>query len=333
MKKFYILAAALMAATTAMAEDETVTLDLTKSMTELTFDATNGAWTGTYNDDEATIDSQIFCFIHSSMSDYNTWWGFTASNSADSSYKEDTKTYHFSNMAKGGIVLENGKVKVDQYGAPVTSAEVPYLVAYASAYMAEHPAEFLFSDGLAHELVGCYVNLNSYSYFNLEFGNSFSRAFTNGDKFTLIIHGIADDDSEKTIEVELASYTNGDLTINRGWKYVDLSSLGAVNTVWFSMTSTDTGAYGMNTPAYFCLDKIIAKTATGGVANPVADGTAYLRYDRASSTLTSKGDFTAVYNTQGQMVASTEEQILNLASLENGIYVVRSGNARIKIVK
>jgi hypothetical protein len=41
---------------------------------------------------------------------------------------------------------------------------------------------------------------------------------------------------------------------------VDLSSIGAVRTIEFTLSSSDNGDYGMNTPSYFCLDGFKYKT-------------------------------------------------------------------------
>ena len=43
------------------------------------------------------------------------------------------------------------------------------------------------------------------------------------------------------------------------WRYVDLSGLGKVKTIGFEMSSSDTGDWGMNTPAYFCFDNFGAE--------------------------------------------------------------------------
>jgi len=46
-----------------------------------------------------------------------------------------------------------------------------------------------------------------------------------------------------------------------GWTWVDLSSLGsAVKTLEFALSSSDTGMWGMNTPAYFALDNLLFAT-------------------------------------------------------------------------
>ena len=334
-----VFAATAMPAALAQSSNEgiVIVLDLSKSTTPLTFDSTNGMWEGTYDDDETEIESQVFSFVHNSMGDYNTWWGFTASNSADNSRQTNTLTYQFSNMAKGGIVLnDDGSIKTDSFGAPVTSAKMPYLVSFAMTGFSKHPAEMAFTTSKSYEAVGAYFNLSSYPYYSIEDGDSFSRAFTNGDKFTLIVHGVDADENEKTVEVELASYSNGNLTINRGWTYVDLSSLGTINQLWFSMTSTDSGAYGMNTPAYFCMDKLMVKEAGQNAAESVAvSPKTKLTYNRATHTVHVEGEtFAMVYDQTGRCVmTSADASTFSIENLGAGVYIVRAGDAKLKVTR
>lgn len=335
MKSTFITLAALLGMSAhAFAADEVKVLDLSKAETEMTFDAATGAWTGTYNDDEYTIDSQCFSMLHNSMSDYNTWWGFTASNSTDNTRKEDTVTYQFSNMAKGGIVLnEDGTVKTDSYGAPVTDASMPYLVGFAMDAFGPKTTGILINDGNAYEAVGVYVNLTSWPYYSIEYGDNFCRAFTNGDNFTLTILGVAPDGTEKTVDVRLAEYSNGNLTINRGWRYVDLSELGVVDEYYFSLTSTDSGVYGMNTPAYFCLDKLTVRPKTvSAISSIEADG-CDISYSRATSTVNLTGaDYAGVYDSTGRLVKSGEGSF-SIADLPHGVYVVKAHNKSLKVIR
>lgn len=331
MNKTIILAALLWGACAANAQN--ITLDLSKATTDLSFEQETGKWTGTFDDDAESIDSQCFSFVHSSMGAYKTWWGFTASNSADNTSKTDFLSWQYSNMAKGGIVLnDDGTVKTDEFGAPVVDASVPYIVGFYMAGMAARPTDMVFADGRAHEAVSVYVNLNSYAYYAIQDGLYPARAFTNGDKFILTIHGVAPDESEKTVEVPLASYTNGDLTVNRGWKYVDLSPLGVVNELYFSIDSTDKGTWGMNTPGYFCLDKLTVKAASASVSEVGARNT--ISYDRATRTVSLGGsEFAAVYNALGSKVMSAEGASFGIGHLPAGVYIVRSGNSSLKIVR
>ena len=335
MNRIIISALSLAGALMVNAQSDIVVLDLTKPLTELSFDSETGAWTDTFNEDAVTIDSQCFSFIHNAMESWQTWWGFTASNSANNERQDNTLKFQYSNMAEGGIVLnEDGTVKTDENGTPVVSADVPYLVSYASRMFAKRPAEMLFNDGNLYEPVGVYVNINSYPYYCIEYGDAYARAFHNGDKFTLSIIGVAEDESEKRVDVDLASYTNGDLTINRGWKYVDLSSLGAVYEIYFTMSTTDVGAYGDNTPTYFCLDKLMAKPVNTSSIAAVRANDANISYDRASHTVTlGNADFAIVFDASGQRVKSVEGTSFTIADLAAGVYVIKAGNSSIKIVK
>ena len=51
-----------------------------------------------------------------------------------------------------------------------------------------------------------------------------------------------------------------DSVFNQTWTKIDLSSIGYCYALEFSMTSTDTGQWGMNTPSYFALDALTVST-------------------------------------------------------------------------
>lgn len=336
-KVFFVASmAALLPLGARSAEQDIIVLDLSKSTTPLTFNSVNGAWTGTYDDDETEIESQVFSFVHNSMGDYNTWWGFTASNSANRAQQTNYLVYQFSNMGLGGIELnEDGTIKTDKFGAPVTSSSMPYLVSFASSGFARHPADMTFTDDRNYEVIGAYFNLNSYAYYTIEDGDNYARAFTDGDRFTLTVHGIAPDETEKTVDVVLASYDNGNLTINRGWTYVDLSDLGVVNQIWFSLKSTDSGIYGDNTPSYFCMDKLMVRPVESNGAAEIVASRTDIRYNRANReiVLGEKG-FAMVYDQTGRCVMTSDEaDRFSVAHLAPGVYIVKCGNSKIKITR
>ncbi len=333
--KFYALMAATLLGTGTGISAESIILDLSKSTTPLTFSSDTGAATITYDDDTEEFESQCFVFGHNSIVDWNTWWGFTASNSADNSNRT-ALTYQWSNMAKGGLALaDDGTVKVDEDGQPVVSADMPYLVAYYSDYMSARPVDMTFNDDRLYDAKSVYVNLNTYAYYSMLDGDSFARAFRNGDKFTLTIHGVKDDDTEKTVDVSLASYTNGDLTTTRGWKKVDLTELSAVKEIYFTMASTDSGAYGMNTPAYFCMDKLeVAPYDDSAVKTVRQDYTNAIQYSRQAGMVRLNGeDFAVVYNVAGQKVKVVEGNTFSVNDLPSGVYMVKTATSALKIAK
>lgn len=336
MKKNAFLVITLFAAASMAYAGDIITLDLTKTTTPLAFNAETGAWDKTYDEDIESLESQCFSFAHHAMAEWRTWWDFTASNSADNSPRADYITYQFSNMAKGGIVLnEDGTVKTDQYGSPVVSAEVPYIVGYYDFYFSKRPCDLTFNDGKAHEAVGVYVNLDSWVYYTLRDGEGMGRAFNNGDSLTITVHGVAPDQTEKTVETKLASYENGNLTINRGWRYIDLSPLGEVNELYFVVNSTDQGEYGCNTPGFFCLDKLMVKEADPSTTAQIERASEGITYDRASKTVSvdSQIGYAAVYDLLGNRVLASDESQFSISSLTPGVYMVRAGASSLKIVR
>lgn len=93
------------------------------------------------------------------------------------------------------------------------------------------------------------VSNTSWGYWAMKNGSAFSKAFGASDWCILTVHGVGYDRTERTIDVYLAK--NGD--IMKDWITVDLTPLGSCGSLYFTMSSSDTGQWGMNNPAYFAL--------------------------------------------------------------------------------
>ena len=113
---------------------------------------------------------------------------------------------------------------------------------------------------------GLYVTNNNFAYYSMLNGDVFAKKFggddgNDPDWFLLTITGRdACDVVTGTVEFYLADFrfeNNGEDYIIDTWEYVDLSSLGMVTKLEFSLSSSDVGAWGMNTPAYFVIDTIV----------------------------------------------------------------------------
>jgi len=83
--------------------------------------------------------------------------------------------------------------------------------------------------------------------------NQFARRFENGDLFTLTITATSTDVIE-TITINLGDGTK----ITNVWNKIQVKS-GNITKLEFSLDSTDTGDWDMNTPSYFCIDNIKAR--------------------------------------------------------------------------
>jgi hypothetical protein len=121
------------------------------------------------------------------------------------------------------------------------------------------------------EMFGMYVANSTYAAIAMKEGDDYSKKFggTTGndeDWFKLTIKGWKNPDLLKgTVEFYLADFRFADNSkdyINGDWQWVDLSSLKEISYLTFELSSTDNGDWGMNTPAYFCLDQITKKEFT-----------------------------------------------------------------------
>ena len=89
----------------------------------------------------------------------------------------------------------------------------------------------------------------SYAYYAMKNGTAFSKPFDSNDYLILDIYGVYNKQSFLGLSVQLTQ--NGEPI--DGWHRVDLTPLGKVQQIYFTMRSSDTGQYGMNVPAYFAL--------------------------------------------------------------------------------
>jgi hypothetical protein len=127
------------------------------------------------------------------------------------------------------------------------------------------------------------VTNTTYAALSMLHGDGFSKQFggadgSDPDWFMLTIDGLdADGNSVGTVDFYLADYRSpersGDYIVDT-WSVVDLSDLVGATKLAFSLSSSDMGAWGMNTPAYFAVDNVVLSggtAATGTVHRNDAD--------------------------------------------------------------
>lgn len=221
----------------------------------------NGYWTGEEGENEMFSGGWIFTNYYSQS--YSFWGGFTASNHTD--------------LTQTGMDAQYTAITAGGYDG---SAQ------YGVAYTFGAQTDVYASDGQAHTVTGCYVTNNLWAYQSVVNGDASSTPFggTTGndpDWFKLTATGKnASGQTIGTLDFYLADYrfdNNEQDYVVDTWEWFDLSPLGAVHTISFSLSSTKGNQYGMLTPAYFCIDDFNG-TAPGQpqdeppyVVNPVED--------------------------------------------------------------
>lgn len=98
---------------------------------------------------------------------------------------------------------------------------------------------------------GAYFTNSTYGYLTMRDGGEFgAKVFGTDDWFKVIVTGKNKGTATSSLDIYLAKDGN----IVNTWIWQDLTTLGIVDELNFSFESTDNGQFGMNTPAYFCLD-------------------------------------------------------------------------------
>ncbi|MCC7183338.1 MAG: DUF4465 domain-containing protein [Rhodocyclaceae bacterium] len=111
---------------------------------------------------------------------------------------------------------------------------------------------------------GAYFTNTTYAALSMRDGDGFAKKFggasgNDPDYFKLTISGFDGAQDKGQVDFFLADFRfddHGQDYIVKDWTFVDLSALGQVSRLSFQLTSSDSGPWGMNTPAYFAMDNL-----------------------------------------------------------------------------
>ncbi len=242
--------------------------DVTITVGTATFDdvtlGANGYWQGESGENDMYSGGWLFYNYY--MPEYMFWGGFTASNHTD--------------MTQSGLEAQYTSASGGGY-----DGSTQYGVAYAMGVQCDVHA----ADNQAHTVTGCYVTNNLWAYQNIHDGDATATPFggpsgNDPDWFKLTATGKnASGQTIGTAEIYLADYrfaNNDEDYVLNTWEWFDLSTLGAVHTISFSLSSSKNDAGGMVTPAYFCIENFNGEAPTPPtppqdlppyVVNPVDD--------------------------------------------------------------
>ncbi len=190
-----------------------------------------------------------------------------------------------------------------------------------------------------------FITNTTYAALSMKFGDDYAKQFgssynaagevdgTDGkDWFKLTIIGLdTENEVTGTIDFYLADYRSenpDEHYILDTWAQVDLSSLGTVSKILFELTSTDNGAFGMNTPGYFALDNLTVSNWSGLTNTQKAS---YMLYPNPASEFlnirSENAELFEVYiqDVGGQLLSSSlpnNQHYIALGHLPNGVYRV-----------
>ena len=258
---------------------------------------------------KAPFGSGSFAFSNSYNAEWNSWSGFALAASVDTTYTGNFQTQQYNNVVGGGQEQE-GKSK--QYVVAYCPGDNPQWGSY-NPVVTVMPG----SDRKA-QLEGVYLTNTAWvKSFATQGDKNYGRpAFKEGSFFIVTITA----DNGKKVEVPLIDYRNKKREVVNDWKWVDLSSLGEVKTLKFSIQSSDSYA-----PSYFAMDNLhikqdaSTKPAKEQIALEVVattESTAQIRWQ----TLPTQVSYTVSYRPVGADASATQTMRLDptqqLRSLE-----------------
>ncbi|RYE23352.1 MAG: DUF4465 domain-containing protein [Sphingobacteriales bacterium] len=328
MRKFTLLFTALLGLAAAKAQTVATFDTLTLPGADTFYVNMNNPGTDVGFDDGL---AHFECYYQSSQ--FGTYWdhGFSYSNMVDSLTGDYT----------------NDHASIAGYGY---NNSAQYLVSWG-------PSTKVFLKGKAQgqPVNGFYISNATYPYFIMKDGDPFGFAKKMGgpsgndsDWYSIIVRGYNNGqltaDSVETFLADFRDPSNATDTVYRGWRWVNLLPLGEVDSLVFSVSSSDVGQFGINTPAYFCIDnfgtyetssvKSIAQAAAKVYPNPATDKL-YVEL------LNNKKTELLVYDMSGKVVmqatATDKVTLLSTSALTPGNYMLQlvseEGRAAVRFVK
>jgi hypothetical protein len=210
---------------------------------------------------------------------------------------------------------------------------------YATAYVSGNSKLEIQGVAKGGLIGGFYITNTTYAYLSMRDGDGFAKKFgglTGDDADYLLLtikkykDGVLGSDS---IDFYLADFRFSDNSqdyIVKDWQYVNLTNLGDVDSLVFSMRSTDNSTFGMNTPAYFCMDDFTTEDFTISTTN-IQRPSFRLFPNPTTDFITIEGIETvntrySVVDLNGRLVQnanfSTSENRIDVSHLPKGIYVI-----------
>jgi hypothetical protein len=171
------------------------------------------------------------------------WGGFSVSNTTDDTTAGYTNEY--SAYAKSGV-----------FGS----------ANYATVYAGSNSNIQLQGNAIGKPVNGFYITNTTLTALSMKNGDQFAKKFggatgTDPDWYRLTVKGMLNGNVvPNSVEFYLADYRSADSTqdyIVKDWTWLNLLPLGNVDALFFETASSDTGAFGMNTPSYFAMDNFV----------------------------------------------------------------------------
>lgn len=267
-------------------------------------------WNG--SDLSGVYEEEGFSFGNSFDTAWYSWSGFSVSNITDNVTEGWGNQYGVS----AGTAYNGANFAIATMGASISTE--------------------------AKVIDGFYITNSTYAALSMLNGDDFAKKFggesgDDADWFKLSVIGKLDGVVTDTVNFYLADYRFEDNTqdyIVTDWTWLNLNALGNVTEISFAWSSSDNGEWGMNTPAYFCMDYLSVNTLS--IKEPSLETLAVYPNPVQDQISVNIDGVLTIYNIAGTMVKSEIVEVgskVSVNELASGIYFVKVGSLVQKIVK
>lgn len=308
MKKFYILASALLSVTTLKAQFTTVDFeDLALPTVDTFYNGADGAG-------QFTSNSSVFGNSYEDFGTYIVWSGFAYSNMTDNT------TAGFGNQYSSfaGIGADNSE-----------------------NYAVYNSGDTLYFPGSSNFGNVSIVN-TTYSGISMRDGDQFAKQFgspngadgqpdgTNGEDFFYVtVYGWDENDGlVDSTEIYLADFQSPDANdhyILDQWTEFNLSPLDGSVYFTFGFTSSDVGQWGINTPLYFAMDNLEYQAVDASLAENEINFSVYPNPASEKLIIDSETGIIQLSDINGKVVLTKDHKTLStidVSSLPKGMYLI-----------
>lgn len=282
----------------------------------------------------------------------NSYWnGATANPTVSTSGNFTSGNVIFPNTYNGayGGYWESGWSYSNMKDSTTAGSGNQYSARTALGYNAS--SKYVLAQGGAHlnfniaargkQMAGFYVTNSTFAAISMRDGDSYAKKFggasgNDPDWFKLKVQkylgGILQPDSVIFYLADFRFTNNIQDYVVKNWQYVNLTSLGNVDSLVFSLTSSDNTSGYMNTPNYFCMDNFTTSDAITTSISDIRtnDNSISIYPNPVSDELNVRTiiPFThsEIINQLGEVVISSNQNTIKLNELTSGIYFIKTYN-------
>lgn len=280
----------------------------------------NSYWCGEFYDEDdedmgfsqGWFESGSFQFNNFYWPDYNTWAFFAYSSRTE-------KTFSAASM------------EADQFnsitGCGAGGSSI-FGVAFPASYMG-YTVMTVNDEQSAAVIPGMEIVNTAWVVDCILNGDGFEGPFKTGDWMKLILTGFNGEDKTEAKEYYLADYRSENPDEHYyldEWTWIDLSDLGEVTSVEFSIDSSKKNAYGVTTPTYVCIDNVGSSKPSSQVT-AIGENTLGLNWiagNRHAAVVGARSY--SVVDLSGKTIAtgniSERNASIDLSCLASGIYII-----------